>query len=679
MDPSASESTTSTNPSNPPFSASSDPITAITESLPPTTDYLTYLTILESHLSPEILPKLNEILQDAQLTQNIGWDLIHLLLPMPGGEKCLGTIARLGNPREVVLKVTEALQLLNLSRTEEDEEEQEDADEGDSHNHDQPAETKEAEKDVATESVEAGIEKPMKKVTIDVGEDQKEKETPAEPTQVDKFCILVNVLATIHPRIKTKYPSRFLSTSLMAILAAFRPSNQATLAVISFVHAISGKKRPALPERKSSMNVPVVQNGSDSHPSAPDPEAQDEDPREAAIQKKLLQSFVTHVLEDYINTNPLEWSARLQELFTPKKVVTGRKSLGESFREDPALQTRDAIVGQLVALARDLGLSDYSELLDAIHKTDEPSSEEDPEENYPTSPSDIPLSKAGSLSLITCLIFASVLFESKAALPKLSIFPDHAKLMKQFIGIEGPPTIGNESQGVIDAVLAIGLWLEHYNEFVSGPLEDEDFLQQLQSLSLLSANTPSPTLRYAAHALTGAILHAHPVDRLRLTFICDTLEHCPYETLKASAVSWLKDEIITAQGRKSQNAFATTVALAAAQPYLFPDTSALSTANDEELKEELAQSFSFHMAVVNFLFFISNETYKHVVPPAMMAVVEEIYLGPLRTAQKKALEIAEKDGDGKGEGEGEEHFHGPVFELRMLGDRIELASKQIDA
>lgn len=271
-------------------------IKAITESRPPVTDPITYLTILETHMSPEILPTLNDILQDAELTQSIGWDLIHLLLPMPGSQKCLDTIARLGNPREVVLKVTESMQLLNLD--EEDEEE-------------------------------------------------KEKEAGSEPSSTDKFCTLVNLLAILHPRIKTKNPSRFLSTSLMAILSSYRPSNEATLAVISFVHTISGKKRPSLPGRKSSLNIPVA-TSSTCGPLAPDPEAQDEDPAEAAIQQKLLQSFVTHVLEEYINTNTLEWAARLQEHFEPRMVVPVRKSLGETYKDDPALVTRTAIVGQLV-------------------------------------------------------------------------------------------------------------------------------------------------------------------------------------------------------------------------------------------------------------------------------------------------------------------------------------------
>lgn len=292
---------------------SSDAITAITDSLPPATDYLTYLTILESHLSPALLPTLNNILQDADLTQNIGWDLIQLLIPLPGAEQCLNTIARLGNPREVVLKVTEALRSLEL----------------DSH--------------------EDGVEK-----DDNAAESHEASETPGTgsvlPTSVDKFCVLVSLLAIVHPRIKTKYPSRFLSTSLIAILSAFRPSNQATLAVISLVYNISGKKRPPLPGRKSSLKIPTIgQNVIQSSDSAaPDPEAQEEDPEEAAIQTKLLQSFITHVLEEYASANLLEWSARLLESFEPKKVVPGRKSFGETYKKDPEFEIRDTIIGQLV-------------------------------------------------------------------------------------------------------------------------------------------------------------------------------------------------------------------------------------------------------------------------------------------------------------------------------------------
>lgn len=296
----------------------SEAITAITASLPPETDYLTYLTILESHLSPEILPTLGELLKDQELTQNIGWDLIQLLLPLPGAESCLNTIARLGNPREVVLKVTEALQLLGLENPTDDTD------------------------DLGRENDEAAEAAKVAQV------DGANGATPTEPTDIDKFSTLISLLSILHPRIKTKYPSRFLSTSLMAVLSAYRPTNQATAAVIAFVHALSGKKRPQLPQRTSSFASASQTGTSIAEGSAPDPEATDEDPKEEAIQKKLLQSFVTHILEIFVNSDGLEWSARLLEKFEPEKVVKGKLSLGDAFKEDPILQDRDIIVGQLV-------------------------------------------------------------------------------------------------------------------------------------------------------------------------------------------------------------------------------------------------------------------------------------------------------------------------------------------
>ena len=71
------------------------------------------------------------------------------------------------------------------------------------------------------------------------------------------------------------------------------------------------------------------------------------------------------------------------------------------------------------------------------------------------------------------------------------------------------------------------------DRFVSGPLEDEDFLELIQNLSMLSANCPEETVHYAAHVLVGNILHAHPSYRVRLTVFSDTLEHYPYEALLA--------------------------------------------------------------------------------------------------------------------------------------------------
>jgi len=86
-------------------------------------------------------------------------------------------------------------------------------------------------------------------------------------------------------------------------------------------------------------------------------------------------------------------------------------------------------------------LSDFSVLFEAIYKKDSTTSEDETEENHPTSPSDIPLSQGGSLILIASLIFSSVVFGSKKALPSLSIFPDHAKVVTHFIGTAEPTTM----------------------------------------------------------------------------------------------------------------------------------------------------------------------------------------------------------------------------------------------
>lgn len=607
-------------------------ITAISKNVPPEADPITYLTIVEAHLSfhPELLSTLNDLLQDQELTQSIGWDLIQILLPYgEKSEQCLNTIARLGNPREVVLKVTEAMTLLDL-----DEE------------HDE-----EATKDIAEEAAQME----------EAGQIEKLEKDPMMPASVDRFCTLVNLLAILHPRIKTKYPSRFLSTSLIAILTAFRPSAQATRAVLAFVHTVSGKKRPTLPGRKSTVAIPTITPTS-AEPSAPDPEATSEDPKEAGIQNKLLQSFVTHILEEYINSNGLEWSARLQEFYEPRKIVANKKSAGEAYKTEEPLQEREIIVGQLVALSRDLGLGDYDELFDAIYAAKDHPLEYDTEDSSPSSPADIPLSQAGSLYLIVCLVFSSILFTTKTPKPKMSIFKDHLKLVDHFIGAAGPQSIGQEEESVIDALVFLGLWLENTDAFVSGPLSDEEYLQHLQNLSLLSANCPSPSLRYQAHILTSAILHAHPVDRIRLAFITDTLENCPFSNLKVSAVSWLKDEVITAHQRQATNLFSTSVAISATQPYLFNDLTSLAEAPMAEQREELSREYGFHMAVVNFLVFISGEIHKTIVPDGMWSVVEEIYTGPLRKIQENILREDVTDGAalvGRGE-------------MEILGQRLDM-------
>jgi hypothetical protein len=265
-------------------------------SRPPVTDPITYLTIVEYNLSEENLPVLHDVLQDGELTTTVGWDLIHLLLPLlPASEECLQDIATKGNPRECILKVTEALRLLEFEDPQDTDDENDDETEGSGQK------AKAAELEVGQSSTSPGL-----------------PPTVLPPLPVLKFEILLDLLATLHRRIKTKYPSRFLSTSLQAALVAFNRAtiniDELTLSAIKFVKTLSGTKRPHLPPRRSSGNLLRTR----TNQSEPDPEAQSEAPDndETTLVNRLLQSFITHILEDYVlsltsyeDVPGLAWSA----------------------------------------------------------------------------------------------------------------------------------------------------------------------------------------------------------------------------------------------------------------------------------------------------------------------------------------------------------------------------------
>ena len=312
------------------------------KALPPETDYLSYLTILEYNLTPQQLPTLHNLLQDTTLTANIGWDLVHLLLPLlPASQQCLQDVARLGNPREVVLKVTELLEGLG--------EEEEESDDQEETENIEEAEIKEPEeRDDVTHGLQAQDGKNV------------ESTVPAEslkpPSRDAKFTALIDMLSILHPRIKTKHPSRFLSTSLQAVLPAYAQvarTTEATDAVLGFIKALSGTKRPKLPPRKSSAMLPTQATPL----SAPDPEGQDEvlGVEEKALQSRLLQSFLTYVAEAYMNSTArdedvpgLAWSSRYQEEMHPEKIIPGRQTYGSLFREEEHLHERDAITGHIL-------------------------------------------------------------------------------------------------------------------------------------------------------------------------------------------------------------------------------------------------------------------------------------------------------------------------------------------
>lgn len=280
----------------------SESVTAIREGA--REDSFTYLTILQYHANtPGILPALNEVLQDADLTREIGWDLVQTLIPIDGCEDCLETVARLGNPREVIIKVMETLGV--LARL-----------------------LEEAQDEVVEEGSDSAAPKPS--------------DIP------DRLIVLIGMLAILQRRIKTKHPSRFLGPSLISVLEAYQPTPEMTTAVINLVRSLSGRIRPPLPTRTSSIDVANPDEHGDFSKNAPDPEAESEDPEEEILNRRLLQSFATCILQRYVNEHEMQWSPRLLEVYQPEKIIPGKVTTTQAFREDEILQKRDAVVGQLV-------------------------------------------------------------------------------------------------------------------------------------------------------------------------------------------------------------------------------------------------------------------------------------------------------------------------------------------
>ncbi|CZT23679.1 uncharacterized protein RCC_09393 [Ramularia collo-cygni] len=633
------------------------------QALPPVSDYITYLTIVEYNLKPENLPILHKILQDETLTINIGWDLVHLLVPyLPESEHCLQDIARLGNPREVILKVTEVLRLIEYQEDE--------ADEQDAHDDDAQAGASVGRSQADTSTY------PLKTATVtgSVGTAQAVELPPPLPLEVSQFVALLSMLEILHPRIKTKYPSRFLSTSLQAILASFSNSQshreEMVQAIVRAVRAVSGVQRPALPSRKSSAMLGSVPKTTDSPAADPEGTAGLEvSAEEKALEKKLLQAFIAHVLEEYMlnlsshdEVPGMAWCSRIMEKVHPERNIPASKTFASRFAEEESLHRRIDAIGQLVMLSQDLKLAD-NDLLTASMVDENMPETAGYEDEPPASAEDIPLSRLGSLLLYSARQASTILYDrqSYAGAP-FELFPHHQELLKHGLSSPGMGTgqLGTEPEALIDSVLALGLVSLERNQ-IGEPRSDEQFNEYLQVIALLSSNCPNSNLRGHAHYLTTTVLRSQPDDAARLSFIRDTLEHCPFENLKVAAVGWIKGETIEAnpmvsmhshshETESSESVFAKPLALDSLAPFLFPSLQAeLNVAPIQDAWMTFQTNISFYLSSLNFLFLLLHA--EHIRESLAIADlwndadIAASFLQPLRDARKRFGDALVEGGD----------------------------------
>ena len=318
------------------------------------------------------------------------------------------------------------------------------------------------------------------------------------------------------------------------------------------------------------------------------------------------------------------------------------------------------------ALTRDLGLDTCSESL--IHDICNQPVNRQPLRNMEdvTSAEDIGLSTGGTVCLLAYWVFSSTVFDADQPQPVMHIFPDHHNLLENFLGEQAQSQI-LQGPATVEAILVLGLWLEE-NKLISAN-DQPNFMSYHHALTLCAVFHPSIHVRNAAVTLAGLVLHDDPDDTDRLKILEDLLENAPFASLKACALTWLREELISAgkdKGKDSTNSlFATQQCVEELQYSIFPNlVDTLEKAGPEALLEYWTENSAFLIQAANFAYFLfASDACKGVVPDAMGSAVEQRYVEPLLVAAVRLEERIKKEGD-------EEGAQGVLLELDILQTRL---------
>ena len=278
----------------------------------------------------------------------------------------------------------------------------------------------------------------------------------------------------------------------------------------------------------------------------------------------------------------------------------------------------------------------------------------------------------GTLYLLVASNVASSLFSAPSNLPAIRLFPHYASIIQLLIGVSTPASAGTEPLTLIDAVLALFIFIDASN---SVPELVQTFKETVQRVALLSANTPNASLRYQAHLVTKQILASHPDKAIRLDYIKDTLENCPYENLKASAIGWLKEEILADLNRDlarvtgEQPLISMPTALATLKPYLFLDPQSMISEGD--FSPFLAHQ-SYFLAVLNLMYLILSSG---PLRTSNGETVNELksWLAKIRLVVTDIRRIIEA-----GQEEGEDMIPGLEMDLALLEGNLEIVGGRLD-
>lgn len=245
----------------------------------------------------------------------------------------------------------------------------------------------------------------------------------------------------------------------------------------------------------------------------------------------------------------------------------------------------------------------------------------------------------------------------------MHLFPDHHTLLENYLGEDAQNRI-LQNPANIESIIVLGLWLQE-NKLVVAPTHETKFMSYHHALTLCSVFHPSIYVRNAAVTLAGLVLHDDPDDADRLKILEDLLENCIFATLKACALTWLREELIAAHKSKANNIFASTQCIDQLQYHIFPNlVSTLKDAGPEALLEYWTENSAFLLQAANFAYFLfTSDICKEVVPGAMGSAVEQRYVEPLLAAVGRLEERAKMD-------DGEAGTQSVLLELDILQTRL---------
>lgn len=236
------------------------------------------------------------------------------------------------------------------------------------------------------------------------------------------------------------------------------------------------------------------------------------------------------------------------------------------------------------------------------------------------------------------------------------LFPDHHTLLENYLG-EDPQTRIHQGPATIEAIVVLGLWLQENKFITAAPADETHFMVYHHALTLCAVFHESIHVRNAAVTLAGLVLHDDPDDADRLKILEDLLENCVFATLKACALTWLREELLAAHKTASSSSQATPTVfhspqcIEQLQYHIFPNLVAtLDKAGPDALLEYWTENAAFLLQAANFAYFLfASDACRDVVPGAMAGAVEQRYVEPLLAAAVRLEEsVRVEEGGGGG-------------------------------